>query len=458
MKAVFVDDDSDALLSLVRALKVALPELNPEVATSALKALTLVSSIKPEVVVLDLCIDVAQGVQSGFSLLEQLLMLDPTLRVLVLTGQGSNEHGIRALNMGAASFLEKPADINHLAALIRDAERQCSLRRSYLTIQARAGQELERRLVGSSLQMQKLHEEIRLAARTPQPVLILGETGTGKGVCARLIHEIGPRSAKRFVRYQPNFAGVDLVNSELFGHVKGSFTGAGQDRVGLIAEAEGGTLFLDEVEELPLETQVALLGVLQERNYRSVGANKESSANFRLICASNRDTTEMMEQGKLRPDFYHRLAHHIIRIPALREHPEDICALAEHFLAELGRREAMNVFDMNDEAKALLGGYSWPGNVRELQAVVESAAYRAQFAGRTRIEQDDIIILSNQAPALEFSSGLNEQVESFRLRLIEAALSKHKGNQVQAARTLQIDRSTLRRVIARGQISPECEQ
>ncbi|MBX7143593.1 MAG: sigma-54 dependent transcriptional regulator [Oligoflexia bacterium] len=450
MKAILIDDDSEALLSLARALKVSIPVLSCEVATCAERAKVIVREQRPEVAVLDLCIDTHCGVQSGFELLEQLLLIDPTLRVLVLTGHGSPEHGVRALNLGAASFLEKPADIGHLAALIRDGERQSTLRRSFVTLQKQAEDGVESKLIGGSQVMQRLREEVQLAARTPQPILLLGETGTGKGVCARLIHELSVRADKRFVRYQPNFASADLVNSEIFGHVKGAFTGAMQDRIGLIGEADGGSLFLDEVEELPLETQVGLLGVLQERQFRPVGANRELAANFRLICASNRDTLIMIEQGKLRRDFYHRIAHQVIRIPSLSEHVDDIPMLAQHFLHELGKRDCLNVFGLSQEALATLEQHPWPGNVRELQAVIEGAAYRASANGRTQVEKQDLSFLAQMASNSEFAAGLNEQVDLFRRRLISAALSKHNGNQVQAARDLRIDRSTLRRILSRS--------
>jgi len=443
---ILVDDDGDTVLSLARVLKASGVEAQIHAATEAEKGLKLLKDKKPQVAVVDLCLDEAQGVQSGFEFVKKILLTDPTCRVIVLTGHGSPEYGVRALEMGAANFLEKPAEVSHLKALILDGILQSELKRNYQTL-ADAKSDLAARLIGTSGAMEKVRESMRYAGSNNQTTFIMGETGTGKGLCASIIHQLSKRSSYPFVRYQPNFAAADLVNSDLFGHVKGAFTGATEDRKGLLAEAHQGTLFLDEIDELPIETQVTLLGVLQEKRYRPVGSTREQEADFRLVCASNRNLSESLKSGKIREDFYHRIAHFSINLPSLRERKEDTLPLARHILSRLREKEQVNVLDIAEPSEEKLKSYDWPGNVRELEAVVEGAAYRAQYKQRTRIHPDDIILtFSTEEPS---SNSFHDQLQAYKFKLINSALAEHDGNQVQAAKALGLDRSTLRRILAR---------
>lgn len=444
---LLVDDDEDALNSLRRALLCA--DLNVAVHTAATpaRAITLAADLQPHVAVIDLSLNEQEGVESGFGLLEKLRQNDSTCRIIVLTGHGGLEHGIRALSSGAANFLEKPAEIPHLVALIRDGIAQCALRRRYeeLSIESSG---FAGAILGESKKMLAVFDLLRHAARTSQAVVISGETGTGKGVLAFTIHRLSARSKGNFIRYQPHFGSAELAHSALFGHVKGAFTGAHEARKGLVGEAQGGTLFLDEVDELPHETQVSLLGVLQERKYRPLGSNKEVEADFRLIAASNQDLERCVESGKLRRDLFHRLAHSRIHVPALRERLEDIPLLARHFLKQLRLKEKLSPLDLSCEALQHLMRHAWPGNVRELEATVEDAAYRAQFAGRQRIDQEDLrVVVGNKKQSGDAS--FHEQVESFKQRIVEEALARCGNNQLKASQTLGIDRSTLRRIVSR---------
>lgn len=445
---LFVDDDSDVLLSLIRALKAQGLAAQVDAFGTAIRAEEYLSRNKPEVAVIDLSLTQREGVESGFSLLRRILELDAICRVIVLTGHGSVEHGVRALNAGAANFLEKPADINHLLALIQDGIRQATLRRSYEKL--RSNRELSHldSFVGMSRQTQEIRNAISFAASTNQSVLITGETGTGKGLCAAILHRLSVRSHGRLVRYQPNFSTADLVNSDLFGHRRGAFTGADQDRKGLLIEANGGTLFLDEIDELPLETQVALLGVLQERSFRPIGSNQEEQADFRLICASNQDMQKCLAEKRVRSDFYHRIAHLSIQLSPLRDRREDIPPLAQFFLEKLVEREQLNVTEIGQDALVILQNYDWPGNVRELQAAVESATYRAQFASRPDVSDADLCLGLNTKSLVE--ADFESQVLTFKLKLIKEALARNGGNQVHAARDLKLDRSTLRRILSRA--------
>lgn len=447
-KILIVDDELGALKSLSRALMNDLNQVDIFLAHNLKLALELVAEHQPAVCVIDLSIDSMQGVESGFELLAEIVQRDQSARVIVLTGHGSLQYGVRALQLGAANFLEKPANIPHLAALIRDGLNQAAIKRAYQDLKESQAQELQG-LSGNSVLIEKVKQELSFAAKSRLSVLLLGETGTGKSLCASLIHANSKRAQRRFVRWQPSFASPDLVNSELFGHAKGSFTGAVTERQGLIQEADGGTLFLDEVEELPLETQVALLGVLQDRCFRAVGSNNVKQVDFRLVCACNEDPQKLIDAGKLRRDFYHRIAHLPIKIASLRERLEDLAGLAEAFLIKLRQREHLNVFSILPEVLSTLRSCSWPGNIRELEAVIEGAAFRAQFNGRTFIANEDLR-LDREAVTCSADSTFGDKVENYKYSLVREALLQSAGNQVQAAKLLGLDRSTLRRILGRN--------
>ncbi|MDZ4787008.1 MAG: sigma-54 dependent transcriptional regulator [bacterium] len=447
---LLVDDDEDALLSLVRALKATIPDLSFNAATKAEMALQLIKEKSPQVLVTDLCLNELEGPESGFNLLKEALKIDSTMRAIILTGVDSPKAGIKCLELGASSFIEKPADISHLSALIKDGVSQAILKRDFAELNQKLQQPSLSNIIGSSDLAKKLRAEIQYAASNNQSILITGETGTGKGLCALAIHKLSKRSAQKFVRYQPSYATFDLVNSDLFGHVKGAFTGAEASRHGLISESRAGTLFLDEIDELPNENQVLLLGVLQEKIYRSVGSNQELEADFRLISATNNDLSKTIESKKLRLDFYHRIAHAQIHVPALRERIHDIKELSEHFLTNLRESESVSVFELEDTAISKLHDYKWPGNIRELQAVIEGAAYRAQFEGRNFIAYRDLEIgnLSKNSQTLQ---NFHSQVEDFKSNLIKHALARNQGNQLKASQELGMDRTSLRRIIERNE-------
>jgi DNA-binding NtrC family response regulator len=451
-----IDDDLEACESLMRALgahEIVPPEdtIAWTLVTKAENVADEVISAEPHVVVLDLCLDSRKGVESGFEILELLTKTLITTRVIVLTGHGETSNGVRALNSGAASFLQKPADIFLLVALIKDSITQAELRSTVAALKYKKGNDLTTALVGTSPAVRELRHHLEFACAVSQSVLLLGETGTGKGFCARLIHRMGKRASGRFIRCQPQFGSADLSMSELFGHVRGAFTGAGEGREGLLAAADKGTLFIDEVDQFPLETQVALLEVLQEKVFRPIGSDKEVASNFRLICATNRDPLEAIESNDLRKDFYHRIAHLNIQIPPLRDRKEDIPLLAEAALQQLYESEELVSSSFSPKALYLLQSYEWPGNIRELHAVVESAGYRAQFAGRRIITQEDVEFSASESPK---SSGESEQecfhsqVEEFKRKLVSEALHRHGGNKLKAAQELGLDRGTLRRLLA----------
>ena len=449
-RILLVDDDSEATLSLARGIRAAGLVAEVRAAPDREKALAVLREFDPQAAVIDLNLNPKEGVESGFAVLREILAASRFCRVIVLTGNAGVENGVRALNSGAASFLEKPADLNHLCAIVKDCVRQSNIRRDYEALRERGERpDIGSLIIGESQAIERVKEAVLYAASNSQPVLIAGETGSGKGLCALAVHRFSSRHSGRFVRYQPNFGSADLVNSDLFGHIKGSFTGAHNDRKGLIAEANHGTLFLDEIDELPPETQVALLGVLQDRRFRALGSDKEQEINFRLVIASNRDIEECLKNGKLRKDFYHRAAHIEIRIPPLRERLEDIEVLSRFMLESLAEKEEVHVFDMEASAIERLKKHSWPGNVRELQSVVEGAAFKAQFRGGSAISVDDITIKGDMGVSPGGGGSFNDRVREFKLKLINEALVRSGGNQVRAAEDLGLDRSTMRRILAR---------
>ncbi len=449
-KILLVDDDQTALRGLASALTRRGPAFDFIESSTASGALERARAEKPEAAVVDLSLDPSAGPESGLELLRRLTEQDPTMRVLVLTGHGTEEFGIRSLREGAASFLVKPANTEHLLALLNDAVSYARLRRRMFCF-TEASERLTSLtgLTTRSAAMEPVLEAIAFAASNRQPVILVGETGTGKGIVAHAIHRAAGNASAPFIRFQPRFGTPDLVSSELFGHERGAFTGAAEQRRGLVEDANKGTLFLDEVDELPAETQIQLLNVLQAGMFRRVGSNKEQRSDFRLISATNRPLDESVKKGKLRQDFYHRVAHFTISVPPLRERLEDIPQLANLFLNELVTRERLPIRGFAPEVFTKLARHPWPGNVRELQAAVENGVYRANFEGRPYVEATDVTAGGNSAVKSDSPLSFRSRVEEFERKLIDEALEKAGGNQSKAAEMLQLERSTLRRILKR---------
>lgn len=454
----FVDDDGEASASLIRALKGLGLRAECHAFTTAKAATDAIRRGSAlDVAVIDLSLEPMKGVESGFELLREIVRHSPDTRIVVLTGHGSDEYGIKALQLGAANFLEKPANPSHLAALITDGIAQCRLRRRVRDLEQHAPSGGTLALVGASAAMSTLRTELDFLASNTLSVFLRGETGVGKSYFAQALHQ---RSKERgvltgaFVSYAPRAGGMDLISSDLFGHIKGAFTGAAENKAGLLQHANGGTLFLDEIDELPSEVQVTLLTVLQNRSYRPVGSTKEEAFTGRIIAASNADHEESQRSGKLRTDLFHRLAQEIVIIPPLRERREDIGALAEAFLIAIKRREPSAIGGFDTEAVAALQQYDWPGNVRELEKAVERAVARAAFERQVIVRAQDLPPSVSQKAAqttIGQSVTFADQVENFKVKLIEDALAKHGGNQLKAAESLALDRSSLRRIYARRQ-------
>src|SRR5688572_7677670 len=326
----------------------------------------------------------------GLDLLEWLQTRKPGLPCAVITAHGNVETAVRALKLGAFDFVSKPLDLSELRRMITSA----------LKLAERADEEgytaRGPRLLGRSEPMRQLREMIGRVARSQAPVHIAGESGTGKELVARLIHMSGPRSEGPFIAVNCGAIPGELMESEFFGHKRGSFTGAVADKKGLVQSASGGTLFLDEVADLPLHMQVKLLRVIQEKAVRPVGETEEQGVDVRLLSATHKQLAELVAQGAFREDLYYRIDVIELRVPSLRERASDIPDLAGHILARLGRRTGNDAVELTPEALEVLCGYSFPGNVRELENILERAMTLSQDG---RIQAEEIRVRS--APRID---------------------------------------------------------
>lgn len=337
-----------------------------EVAVSAEEALVKLETGGYELVISD----VNMPGLSGLALLERIKQVSIETAVLLITAYSTAEQAVEAMKLGAYDYIAKPFKVEEIKVLVRNALEKRQLQRENLFLR----QEVEKRysfsgLIGKSSRMREVYSLIERVANSTASVLILGESGTGKELAARAIHYNGPRGKHRFVAVNCGAIPENLIESELFGHCKGAFTGAVSDRAGLFEQAEGGTLFLDEIGELPILLQAKLLRVLQEREFRRIGDNIDRKADVRIIAASNRDLEEQVREGGFREDLFYRLDVVQIRMPSLRERPEDIPALVEHFYRKFAGDPSGDIID-GDAMKILLS-YPFPGNVRELENLVE---------------------------------------------------------------------------------------
>jgi len=388
----------------------------------------------------------------------------PYLPVAVITAFGNMETAIAALKAGAFDFVSKPLDLNDLRSIVRSALRlsggststaasttapvtQTTSPVAATSAAAVAAGPSAKRLLGESAALEKVRSMIERLARGQAPIYISGESGTGKELAARLIHELGPRAAAPFVPVNCGAIPEQLMESEFFGHKKGSFTGAVQDKDGLFKAADGGTLFLDEVGDLPLAMQVKLLRAIQEKSIRAVGAQNEVKVDVRILSATHRDLQELGQQGKFRQDLYYRLNVIQLHMPSLRQRVEDIPLLAEHMLARLAVNFGFAPPKLADEALAVLQEYPFPGNVRELENVLERAL---TLCNGKEITAEDLQLPGVSGGEvkgdglLDGDDSLDDYLERIERAAIEDALSRTNQNKTAAAKLLGISFRALR--------------
>ncbi len=321
---------------------------------------------------------------SGFDLLETIQAQGREASVIVITGQGSMKTAIEAMKLGASDFMVKPINKERLVITLRNSLEKQELRQVVKTYQSKIDRRDYCGFIGSSLPMQEVYRIIDSAAASTATVFITGESGTGKEVCAEAIHQKSTRQSKAFCALNCGAIPRDLMESEIFGHVKGAFTGANTEREGAAAQANGGTLFLDEIGEMNLDLQTKLLRFVQSRRFTKVGSNKEISVDVRIICATNRAPLAEVQAGRFREDLYYRLHVLPINMPDLRERGEDILRIAEHFLKNDVREEKKSFQRFDRDTESIFMGYDWPGNVRQLQNIVKNIVVLNDGADVTR--------------------------------------------------------------------------
>ena len=388
----------------------------------------------------DLCLtDMRLPDGDGLELVEWMQSHAPGVPVAMITAHGSVETAVQALKLGAFDFVSKPLDVKDLRNIVGAAVRLGS-----------AGGEASRELLGRSAAIEKVRDMISRVSRSQAPVHICGESGTGKELVARMIHEAGPRGDGPFVPVNCGAIPAELMESEFFGHKRGSFTGAVTDKQGLIESADGGTLFLDEIADLPLPMQVKLLRFIQEKTIRPVGAPREVAVDVRILSATHRDLAAMVAAGEFREDLFYRINVIELRVPPLRERTEDIPLLAEAILARFARESGGKPAELTPGAMEALRGYAFPGNVRELENILERAV---TLSPNGIIDSADLQLRPAIAPANgagrdAASAGggeaLGDQLEDVERQAIVEALEKTRYNKTAAARLLGLTFRQLR--------------
>lgn len=443
---LIVDDEPD----IRELLGITLSRMGLETHSAATlsEAMTMVAEITP-----DLCLtDMRLPDGNGISLVEYIQQEFSHIPVAMITAHGSVETAISALKAGAFDFISKPIELETLRKLVATA----------LQLEgdaSRTEKAMDHELIGSATAIQTLRKQISKLARSQAPVHIQGESGSGKEVVARLIHNNGPRAAGAFVAVNCGAIPPELMESELFGHIKGSFTGASQDKVGLFQAASGGTLFLDEVADLPLAMQVKLLRAIQEKSVRPVGASEEQNTDIRLLSATHKDLAKEVEAGRFRNDLYYRINVIDVHVPSLRDRLEDLPALAATILTRIATEEGNHKAQLDNTVIDALRGYSFPGNVRELENILERAlalsdgevitADDLQFSNnppRSTAPQNTAVAepVKSTRSAHEAYGDLEGYLDDIERQILSTALEESRWNKTATAKLLGISFRSLR--------------
>jgi two-component system response regulator PilR (NtrC family) len=430
---LIVDDEPD----LCELLSITLQrmDLSPRTANNVAAAQRLLKTER-----FDLCLtDMQLPDGDGLELVKWIQQYSPSVPVAVITAHGNMETAVRALKVGAFDFVSKPLDLAGLRKLVASAIKLSDTNDADTSV-------FGPRLLGSSAAMHHMREMIARVARSQAPVHISGESGTGKELVAKLIHESGPRRDAPFVPVNCGAIPTELMESELFGHKRGSFTGAVSDKKGLIQSAEGGTLFLDEIADLPLHMQVKLLRVIQEKAVRPVGEQLEVGVDVRILSATHKNLSNLVAEGKFREDLFYRVNVIELRVPSLRERPEDVSELAEAVLRRLGRRMKITPPMLGKDALAALEVYAFPGNVRELENILERAI---TLSTSGEVSSSDIQLRPTpspapQTPSTQTGGPLGDHLEDIEREAIVKALEQTRYNKTAAAKVLGMSFRALR--------------
>ena len=438
---LIVDDEKGVQTSLQGILEDA--GFEAQAVSSGEDALDLLLKREFSVVLLDIWLPGIDGLQA----LAKIRQISPETGVVMISGHGSVETAVRATKLGAFDFVEKPLSLEKTLLVVKNALHQRQLQEENRLLREQIAQKYV--MIGDSVPMQALRQQIAFAAPTNGRVLIYGENGTGKELVARLLHIHSQRRDAAFVEMNCAAIPEELIESELFGHVKGSFTGASEDKEGKFSQADRGTLFLDEVGDMSSKTQAKVLRVLEEQRFTPVGGNAPVNVDVRVIASTNKNLEREIEVGNFREDLYYRLNVLPFQLPALRERREDIPVLTAFFLADFAHKYGRKPPALTRKAMEVFESYSWPGNVRELKNIMERIII---MTPQPRIDIYDLpeSILSRTLPSplvQEEAASLQGAREKFEREFILQKLVEHKGNVSRAAQALQIERSNLYRKI-----------
>ena len=445
-----VDDEKYIREGLVAALE--LDGYNGLQAENGVQAWKMVNDQTIDMVITDL----RMPDMGGAELLKRIYTTYPTIPVVVLTGHGTIEDAVTAMQNGAVDFLTKPVNLDHLSVLIKRslagkdmAEKNRELRAELENLKKKSGYTS---IIGKSQKVLKLIETIQQIAPSRASVLITGESGVGKELVADAIVNYSDRRDKPFVKVHCAALNANLLESELFGHVKGAFTGAVSDKKGRFELADGGTIFLDEIGEIDPTTQIKLLRVLQEREFERVGGEKTIKTDVRVIAATNRNLEEEIRNGRFREDLYYRLNVVNLPVPPLRERKEDIFLLSTSFLNEFCKENRKEIDGFSNEARSAIAGYDWPGNIRELRNCVESAVVMCRG---NQIELNDLppsVSRASRNDTIEIELGTN--MDEAEKRIILSTVAWCKGNKSKAADVLGLGRKTIIRKMQEYEATP----
>lgn len=444
---ILIIDDEENIRNGLEA-NFEMEDYNVKTASNGKDGLQLVKKGDIDLVITDLKMD---GI-SGEDVVRHIVTETPGIPVIVLTGHGSIEEAVDLMTKGAFYFLTKPLDLDQLNLIVKRAleNRELSISHTMLKKQLEEVKS-SGKMIGKSAEMQKLYELIKKVAPSRASVLVTGESGVGKELVADAIHNLSPRKDKSLIKVHCAALSETLLESELFGHEKGSYTGADSMKKGRFELAHGGTIFLDEIGEINLSTQVKLLRVLQERKFERVGGEETIEVDVRIIAATNRNLEEEVKAGRFREDLYYRLNVVHLKVPSLRERKDDIPLLVDSFIEKYSKDNEKNISGIDSHARAALYKYDWPGNIRQLQNCIESAVVMCSGS---------VITLDDLPPSI--SGALGEQMISIPLGttleeaeniIIEQTLAANKGNKSKTAEILGIGRKTLYRKF--GQESEE---
>lgn len=445
-KLLIVDDDK----ALRQQLRWAFDKFEVNLAGSRQSAIEKFEDNPAPVVLLDLGMPPDQnGPSEGLAALESILAIAPEAKVVVMTGQTNREYAVRAIGLGAYDFYEKPIDADALLLIVERAQKLYQLEAENRRLTAQHSTQSVPGIIANSPEMLRICDDIRKFAVTEISVLITGDSGTGKELFANAIHQLSNRSTGPLIAINCAAIPEALLESELFGHEKGAFTGALNTTIGRVEQAMGGTLFLDEIGDMPLPLQAKLLRFLEQRTIERVGGRREIAVDVRVVSATNQDLAAAQTAGSFREDLYYRLAETVFDIPPLRDRDEDCLSIARHVLEVEAQKQGRKIQGFTKEALAAILAYSWPGNVRELQNRIRQGIVGAE--GRF-VTAADLKLDAAQAPATKQLT-LNESRKLAERATIASAMNEANGNVSKAARILDISRPTLYQLLRRFELT-----